>query len=232
MLVVPKLELTGGACARVGDAGAFGSDEPLTVMHAWAAEGFARLQVVDRDALAGRGSNMALIEIIGRDGSIDVDLVIGAESTDQIEACLDAGASRVVLGPRALAEPDWLASVADSFPGALIVETSVRERRVVTRGWVRTLPVDLLDLVDDLAGVPLAGMLVRSLDGAAGDGLELAFLEDVAGACELPVFLEETRPTMNDLRAFEHRGLAGVVVPGVALATLLDARLVASEFGA
>jgi phosphoribosylformimino-5-aminoimidazole carboxamide ribonucleotide (ProFAR) isomerase len=232
MLVVPKLELAGGACAPLGDAGALGSNEPLTVIRAWVAEGFSRLQVVDRDALAGRGSNMRLIEVIGRDGSIDLDLVVGADSTEQIEECLEAGASRVVLGPRALAEGDWLASVADSFPGTLMVETSVRERRVVTRGWVRTLAVDLLDLVADLGGVPLAGLLVTSLDGAAGDGLELAFLEDVVDAYELPVFVEETRPTMNDLRAFEHRGLAGVVVPGPTLATLLDARLVASEFGA
>ncbi len=35
---------------------------------------------------------------------------------------------------------------------------------------------------------------------------------------------------MSALRAFEHRGLGGVIVPAVALATALDARAVANEF--
>lgn len=231
MLVVPKLELVNGASARLGDGGGLGSDDPLTAARAWAAEGFSRLQIVDRDSVAGRGSNMGLIEIIGRDHAADFDLVAGSDSSESVEACLEAGASNVVLGPRALAEPDWLASVSETFPGTLVVETRVRERRVVTRGWVRTLPLDLLDLVDELAGLPLAGLLVTSLDGAAGDGLELALLEDVVDACELSVFVEDARPTMGDLRAFEHRGLAGVVIPGPALATSLDARSVANEFG-
>lgn len=230
MLVVPKLELVNGAMMRVPGADALGSDDPLGAVRAWAAEGYSRLQVVDRDAVTGRGSNMGVIEIIGRDHAADFDLVAGADSSESIEACIDAGVSHVVLGPRALSEPDWLASVAETFPGTLIVETSVRERRVVTRGWVRTLPVDLLDLVDELAGIPLASLLVTSRDGAAGDGLELALLEDVVEACEVPVFVEDARPSMSDLRAFEHRGLAGVVVPGPALATSLDARSVSSEF--
>lgn len=231
MLVVPKLELLNGVSARIGDAGALGSDDALIAARAWAAEGFSRLQIVDRDAVSGRGSNLGLIEVIARDRAAELDLVTGADSSESIEGCFDAGASRVVLGPRALAEPEWLASVTQAFPGVLIVETRVRERRVVTRGWVRTLPVDLLDLVDELAGAPLAGVLVTSLDGAAGDGLELALLEDVVDACDVPVFVEDTRPTINDLRAFEHRGLGGVVVPASVLATSLDARSVANEFG-
>jgi phosphoribosylformimino-5-aminoimidazole carboxamide ribotide isomerase len=231
MLVVPKLELVNGATPRLGDAGALGSEDPLTAARAWAAEGFSRLQIVDRDAVTGRGSNLGLIEIIGRDHAAEFDVVAGTDSSESIEACIDAGANRVVLGPRALAEPDWLASVVETFPGTLIVGTSVRERRVVTRGWVRTLPIDLLDLADELAGVPLAGLLVTALDRAGDNGLELALLEDVVEACELPVFVEDAQLSRSDLRAFENRGLAGVVVPAFALATSLDARGVANEFG-
>jgi phosphoribosylformimino-5-aminoimidazole carboxamide ribotide isomerase len=228
MLVIPKLELLGGGFARAGAAGALASDDPLAVTRAWVAEGFSRLQVVDRDALAGRGSNMALVETIGRDTGVEVDLSAGSESTERIEACFEAGASRVVLGPRALAEEEWLHATAEAFPGTLLVETHVRERRVVTRGWVRTLAVDLLDLVENLVDVPVAGLLVTA---PAGSSLELALLEDVVDACSFPVLVEDAHPTMSALRAFEHRGLGGVVVPGAALATALDSRSVASEFG-
>lgn len=228
MLVIPKLELLGGSSTRSDGTGAFGSADPLVAARALAAEGFSRVQVVDRDALAGRRPNLDLIEAISRDRGLEVDLSAGSESAEQIESCLDAGSSRVVLGGRALAEEDWLRDSAAAFPGALIVETNVRERRVVTRGWVRTLAVDLLDLVENLAGVPVAAVL---LTAPAGSGLELALLEDVVGACSFPVLLEDAQPTMKALHAFEHRGLGGVVVPSGALATALDPRSIAGEFG-
>jgi phosphoribosylformimino-5-aminoimidazole carboxamide ribotide isomerase len=230
MIVIPKLELLGGAQAHHGVAGPMVSHDPVGTARAWAAAGFSRLHVVDSDAVAGRGSNARQVEAIARDSGLEVQVASGSESTDQIEACLDAGATRVVLGPRALAELDWLGSTAETFPGALIVETTVRERRVVTRGWVRTLPVDLLDLVEDLGGIPLAALFVTSLDGADGGGLELALLEDVVGACAFPVLAEDDRPTMSGLYALEHRGLGAVVIPDSAFATELDPRSVAAEF--
>jgi phosphoribosylformimino-5-aminoimidazole carboxamide ribotide isomerase len=171
---------------------------------------------------------MGLVEAICRDVGVDVDVSAGSNAADQIEGCIDAGATRVVLGARALTEEDWLQSVAEAFPGALIVETTVRERRVVTRGWVRILPIDLLDIADDLAGIPVAGLLVTP---AAGSEPELALLEDLVEACAFPVLIEDSHPTLSAFRAFEHRGLGAVVIPGAELATALDPRSVGNEFG-
>ncbi len=231
MLVIPRLEVLGGRCARTGDARSSKSDDALNVARWWTTEGFSRLQFVDRDAQAGRRPNLSLLEDVARDMGVEVDISAASESAEQIESCLDAGAGRVILGPRAVAEFDWLASAANTFPGALIVETSINARRAVMRGWVRSLPIDLLDLVEELAGVPLGGLFITSREGARADGLELALLEDVVEACGFPVLVEDTQPTDARLRAFENRGLAGVVIPGDALATVLDARSVANEFG-
>lgn len=222
MLVIPKIELVSGAL--VGDA-----PEQARGSRGWSELGFSRLHLVDRDGIAGGSRNGSLIETLARDGGLEVDLAAGDESLERLEESLELGATRVVVGPRGLAELDWLATAADNFPGSLMLESSVRERRVVTRGWVRTLPIDLLDLVDELAGVPLAGLLITTPE-AGGNGVELGLLEDVADACECPVLVEEAHPTMADLYAFENRGLAGVVIPARALAEELDARAVAREF--
>ena len=222
MLVIPKIELAGGAVA--GSAA-----EQARGRRAWSDFGYSRVHVIDRDAIAGGPNNGSLIDSLARDSELEVDLAAGDESTERIEASLELGATRVVVGPRGLAELDWLAVVADSFPGALLLESSVRERRVVTRGWVRTLPIDLLDLVDDLAAVPLAGLLITSPESEE-HGFELGLLEDVAAACECPVFVEQPRPTMAELYALENRGLAGVVIPARAFVEQLDARSVAREF--
>ena len=222
MLVIPKIELASGILA--GNA-----PEQTPGPRGWNELGYSRLQLVDRDAVAGDSSNGSFIESLTRDAGLEVDLAAGDESLERLEASLELGATRVIVGPRGLAELDWLAAAADNFPGSLMLESSVRERRVVTRGWVRTLPIDLLDLVDELAGVPLAGLLITTPDARA-DGVELGLLEDVADASECPVFVEEARPTMANLYAFENRGLAGVVIPARAFVEELDARSVAREF--
>jgi phosphoribosylformimino-5-aminoimidazole carboxamide ribotide isomerase len=226
MLVIPRLELFGGTRARGDSASVLRSDDALAAARAWAAEGYPRVQVVERDR-RGRGSNLSLVENLARDGGVEIDVSAGADSMDQIESWIDAGASRVILGARALAEDDWLRSTAETFPNALIVDTNGRELREMTRGWVRTRSIDVRDLADDLDGLPIAGLIVAA---PAGSAPTLGLLEDVAELCSFPVLTEELHPTMSALRAFEHRGLGGVVVPAAALATALDPRAVANEF--
>jgi len=226
MLVIPRLELLGGTSARGKFDGVLRSDDAVVAARAWAAEGYSRLQVVERDS-RGRGSNLSVVENIARDGGVEIDVSAGADSMDQIESWIDAGASRVILGARALAEEDWLRSTAETFPNALIVDTNGRERRETTRGWVRTRSIDLRDLADDLDGLPIAGLIIAA---PARSAPELGLVEDVAEVCSFPVLMEELHPTMSALRAFEHRGVGGVVVPAAALATALDPRAVANEF--
>jgi phosphoribosylformimino-5-aminoimidazole carboxamide ribotide isomerase len=62
-------------------------------------------------------------------------------------------------------------------------------------------------------------------------GTDLPLMEDVAELSNFPVYASGGVTTMQDLRALEHRGLAGVVI-GMALYTgALDPLVVASEFG-
>lgn len=234
MIAIPTVDLQNGACAKpIGPSTSdFPTGDPLSVVRALAALGFHRVQINDRDAESGPGSNTALVEDIVRDGAADIQVAAGVQSLDQIERLSDAGACRIILAPRALDEPEWLMHVADLFPGLLIVATDVRERRVVTRGWVHGLPLDILDLAEDLSGIPLGGLLVSSdhRDGQHTSG-DLALLEDVAEACEFPVIAAGGVATMDDLRALEHRGIAGAVLGSVLYSGALELRAVAREFG-
>ena len=155
-------------------------------------------------------------------------------STSDIEQLLRAGADAIVVGDRALEEPDWLAHLADLYPETIAVATDVRDRRVARRGWVRTLPVDILDLVDELNALPLRELIVsiRALD-AEMRFEELSLLEDVADRSRCPVFASGGITSIHDLRALEHRGLAGAVIEAEKLlGGAIDGREVAREFGA
>ena len=137
----------------------------------------------------------------------------------------------MVVGTRAIEDPDWLREIAEANPGAIVLAADVRDRRVVTHGWTRELPRNILDLIDELSGVPLGGLLVTAVhrEGQMA-GTDLPLMEDVAEASEWPVLASGGISSMNDLRALEERGLAGAVL-GMALYTgALDPRILAEEF--
>jgi phosphoribosylformimino-5-aminoimidazole carboxamide ribotide isomerase len=234
MIVLPTVEIRNGACTSAPGAEArfrLSAEDPTSVARAWATEGFSTLHVVDADAVAGIGSNAELIDAILRDGEIDVQANGGVQTDDAIHRLIDAGAARIVLGTRAVAEVDWLSSLADQNPGQLVVEITLRERRVVARGWVRSLPRDVFDVVEELDQLPLAGLLLSDVvDATSRNASELSLLEDLIEACDVPIMASGGVASMNDLRALEHRGVRAAVLGGVLSLDALDARAVAREF--
>lgn len=237
MIAIPSVELRHGLCVQpsIGSntgAAAAPVGEPIGVVRGWANLGFRRAFIVDGDALAGTGSNASLVEDILRDGALDLDVSSAASSSDEIERLVDAGALRVVLGPRALNEPEWLASTCALYPGMLVVSTDVRERRVVTRGWVRSFPHDILDVADELAGLPLGGLLISSASGdGSRSGADLALIEDVVEACDFPLIIAGGVDSMNDIRALENRGVSAVILGDALYNGTIDAHSAAMEFG-
>ena len=235
MIAIPAVDLRGGSCVQLV-GGAYEQErvrleDPASVARSWAWHGFRRLHLVDLDAATGRGSNEELVREILGDHSLEVQVGGGVRSGETIERLLADGAQRVVVGTRALEEMEWLAEMTSLFPNELIVAADVRDRRVVTRGWSRTLPRDIMDAVAELNALSLAGILVTAVhrEGRLG-GTDLPLMEDVAELSEAPVIASGGVTTMDDLRALADRGIAGVVI-GMALYTgALDPRLVAEEF--
>jgi phosphoribosylformimino-5-aminoimidazole carboxamide ribotide isomerase len=209
-------------------------DDPLAAAREWARLGFRRLHVVDLDAATGRGSNAAVVEELVRHGGFDaVQVGGGVRDDDALErVLLDVGAAAAVVGTRGLEDPDWLAEAAARYPGRVVLAADVRERRVVTRGWARTLPRLVTDVVEELAGLPLAGLLVTAVHKEGQmQGVDLALVEDVVEVAHVPVYASGGVGSVRDLHNLADRGAAGAVV-GMALYTgALDARRVAEEFG-
>ena len=237
MIVLPAVDLREGACVQLV-GGAYADervrlDDPLAAAREWARLGFRRLHVVDLDAATGRGSNADLVEEIVRHAGFDaVQVGGGVRDDDAVRRVLDMGATAAVVGTRALEDPEWLAEAAAEFPGALVLAADVRERRVVTRGWAHALPRHVEDVLDDVAGLPLAGLLVTAvhMEGQM-QGVDLALMEDVVERATVPVYASGGVGSVQDLRNLDDRGVAGAVV-GMALYTgALDARRVADEFG-
>ena len=236
MIAIPAVDLRDGACVQLV-GGSFAQERvrlenPVDVARSWEHYGFRRLHVVDLDAATGHGSNITVVRSLLLDSGVPIQVGGGVRSSELVQELLDAGAQNVIVGTRAIEDPEWLTELAARHPGEIIVACDVRERRVTTRGWAHTLPVDILDVVSELNSLPLAGLLVTAVHREGQmQGTDLPLMEDVAESSHFPVYASGGVATMQDMRALEHRGLAGVVI-GMALYTgALDPVVLAGEFG-
>jgi phosphoribosylformimino-5-aminoimidazole carboxamide ribotide isomerase len=237
MIVIPAIDLRDGACVQLV-GGEYAAErirlpDPIAVALDWEAKGFQALHIVDLDAATGRGNNRRTIEQLLDRTDLTVQVGGGVRDRDAIAWLIDAGATYVVVGTRALEDEEWLSEMADEFPAQLVVAADVRERRIVTRGWTTTMPLDIDDAIERLSTLPLAGVLVTAVhkEGLM-QGADLALMEEVAESTALPVIASGGITTDVDLRMLADRGVAAAVL-GMALYTgTLDARAIAEEFRA
>jgi phosphoribosylformimino-5-aminoimidazole carboxamide ribotide isomerase len=233
MIVIPAIDVRAGRCVQAGEPAAhaafFTSDDPVEIARHWDRLGFRRLHVMDRDGSARRAApNDAVAELLA-DAPLVIQVGGAISSGDQVEQLVGDGAAFVVLGQRAIAEPDWLEGTASAFPQQLIAAARLHERMVDADGGARRRLVT--DFVEGLASVPLAGLLLApdlEADGVADDYLPI--LEDVVEASAHPVLVAGGFYTVAALRALQDRGVNGVIIGSALYSGQLDPRRIAEEF--
>ncbi len=235
MLAIPAIDLRDRHCVQlVGgdyDDEALRLDDPVAVARRWAAVGFARLHVVDLDAATGRGDNRDLVRDLLRQVTLPIQVGGGVRDEDALGSLLDDGADQVIVGTRGIEDPEWLREQSALAPGRIIVAADVRDRVIVAKGWTARTTLRLGDLIAELAGAPLAGLLVTAVHKEGKmEGTDLPLIEQAVLESPWPVIASGGIGSMQDLRNLEDRGVHATVL-GMGLYTeALDARAVAEEF--
>src|SRR5437660_1623037 len=116
MQIWPAIDLRGGKCVRLrhGDyqrETVYG-DDPGQMAQRWVGEGASCLHLVDLDgARDGSSANLKAVEAILAAVNVPCELGGGIRDEAAIERFLGWGLSRLVIGTRALREPDWFRAV-------------------------------------------------------------------------------------------------------------------------
>jgi phosphoribosylformimino-5-aminoimidazole carboxamide ribotide isomerase len=235
LIAIPAIDLRESACVQLAgdsyDSELIRIPDPVGVAIAWRQYGFQQLHVIDLDAVGGRGSNGDEIRAILSATDAEVQVGGGIRTKEGVQLLLADGAQRVLIGTRALEDPEWLAETTSLFPGAVIVAADVRERRVLSHGWTRTHSKLVLDLIEELNDLPLAGVMVTAVHKeSAMQGTDLPLMEDVAEVAEFPVYASGGLGTINHLRSLADCGVAAAIIGMALYSGGMDPRVVAEEF--
>jgi phosphoribosylformimino-5-aminoimidazole carboxamide ribotide isomerase len=206
MILYPAIDIKAGHCVRLmrGDMSAvtvYNTDPRAQAIY-FERLGFEWLHVVDLDgALTGTAVNKSAIEGILASVRIPVQLGGGIRDLATIDAWLQAGASRIVLGTAALRDPEFVRIACRTYPGAIAVGIDARKGRVAVEGWVAESDMQAVELAKRFEDSGVAAIIHTDIDrDGALTGLNLDGTLDLAHAVSLPVIASGGLAALDDIR--------------------------------
>lgn len=159
--IIPAIDLLDGAVVRLRqgkrDAVTVYSRDPVAFARQFEQAGARRLHVVDLNgAFDGASGHGPLIEAICASTAMRVDVGGGVRSVNAARRLWDLGAAEVVVGTRALSDPELLDALVAERPDGLVVGIDAKDGLVATHGWVQASEARAVDFARELAarGVP------------------------------------------------------------------------------
>ena len=221
MILYPAIDLKDGQCVRVvhGDfatATVF-NENPADQAAQFVKSGFDWLHVVDLNgAIEGASRNAEAVEAILSAVSVPVQLGGGIRTLEAVEAWIEAGVSRVILGTVAVRDPELVKRAAREWPEQIAVAVDVRDGKVAVDGWTGASDLDPISLSKRFEDAGVAALIVTDIsrDGAM-TGVNVEGVGAVADAVAIPVIASGGVASVDDIRRLQAR--AGAPIAGAIL---------------
>ena len=191
MLVIPAIDLRDGRCVRLRQ-GRYEDetvyfDDPVRMAKLWRVMNAKVLHLVDLDAarttVEGDDHNREVIAEVARTLDVPVQVGGGVRTLEHVQAMLDLGVYRVVLGTAAVRDPDLVSRAVERFgAGRIVVGIDAKDGEVRTEGWEAGSGVGAVELAVDMEarGVRRFVYTDISRDGTL-EGPNVAAYREMAG---------------------------------------------------
>ena len=229
----PAIDLKDGQCVRLlrgeMDQATVFSDSPADQAKAFREAGFTHLHVVDLNgAFEGKAVNRDAVEAILKATDAPVQLGGGIRTRAQIDAWLEAGISRVILGTAALRDPELVKEAARALPGQVVVGIDAKHGMVAVEGWAETSDIKATELAKAFEGCGVAAIVATDIgrDGLK-TGVNVPFTAELANTVSIPIIASGGVASVEDIRALI---VADAPIAGSILGrALYDGDIVAGE---
>lgn len=201
MILYPMIELQNGRPVSLFrgdfDEPQIWHVDPVARARDFAKSGAEWIHVTDMDAVAGTGNNNQILEDLILQAGPPIQMGGGFRSMDAIEAWINKGVGRIVLGTIAVSQPQLVKQAAERWPDQIVLAVDVWQGHVMSHGWKETSSFTPVDFVKEFDDDPLAAVIVTDIHADIGEAEEpLALVTEVAQASNKQVI---SRGLVRDL---------------------------------
>ncbi|MEM1047033.1 MAG: 1-(5-phosphoribosyl)-5-[(5-phosphoribosylamino)methylideneamino]imidazole-4-carboxamide isomerase [Pseudomonadota bacterium] len=234
MILYPAIDLKDGECVRLikgdMDAATVFNTSPGDQAGQFERQGFEYLHVVDLNgAFAGQSVNGSAVDSILKSVSIPIQLGGGLRDMAGIEAWLDKGIARVILGTAAVRDPQLVHRACQAFPQRIAVGIDARGGRVAVEGWAETSDLAAAELARRFEDAGVAALIYTDIDrDGVLAGLNIEATLDLARSVAIPVIASGGLASLADVERLLQPD-AEILNGAISGRALYDGRLDAAE---
>ena len=207
MILIPAIDIKSGRCVRLRQ-GDFSketvfSNDPLAIAKKWIDQGAKRLHIVDLDgAVNGKPVNKNTITDIAKEFP-DVSIQVGGGVRDEqtIESYLDIGVEFVIVGTRAVNEPQFVKNLCHKYKGHIMIGLDAKNGKIAIDGWSTFSKNDVVDFAKEFEDSGVVAIIYTDIarDGMLS-GTNVEATAKLATAVSTPIIASGGIRDLEDIR--------------------------------
>ncbi len=218
MEIYPAIDIKDGKVVRLTngdyDRMTVYSDDPGSIAESFLAMGAKNLHTVDLDgAKDGTLSNFDTIRKLTESGRLFVEVGGGIRDESRINAYLEAGAKRVILGSVAVENPTFVGEMVQKYGKSIAVGVDASDGKVAIHGWKTVTELDSLDFCRKMRDMGVSTVIYTDIskDGTLS-GTNLAIYEKLAEIDGLQIIASGGITYEKEITTLTKMGIYGAIL--------------------
>ncbi len=219
MKLYPAIDIRNGQCVRLRQ-GQFHDVEvyshvPANIAKQWERQGANYIHIVDLDgALAGHSMNDEVIKDIVQTVSVPIQVGGGIRTIQDIEHKLNLGVSRVIIGTKAVENPQFIKEIISTFgTDKIVVGIDAKNGMVAIEGWERVSNYHAVSLALEMKDMGVSTIVYTDIskDGML-QGPNIEHTKEMVDLTGLNIIASGGVSSMKDLEALDEIKVSGAII--------------------
>ena len=218
MILYPAIDMKDGKCVRLKqgkfDEVTVFEEDTLKVAKKWETLGAQFIHLVDLDgALLGASKNHEKILAIAQEVSVPVQVGGGIRTIETVEAYIDGGVSRVILGTAAVKDQAFVKQAVQRYGKKVAVGIDAKDGFVATDGWEQVSENTAVSLAHKMERIGVETIIYTDI---ATDGMlkgpNVAAMAEMAKSVAVNIIASGGVTTVEDIVRLKEAGLSGAII--------------------
>lgn len=220
--VFPAVDILEGKCVRLlkGDYNFISTyyEDPVEPALMWEKAGSDWLHIIDLDgAKTGEPVNINLIKKMIEKTNLKIQIGGGIRSLETAKTYIDAGVTRVIIGSKALAQPEFAGELVKALgKDKIVVSVDGKDNKALSEGWLEDSGKTLIQITQELVDQGVENFIFTDTDKDGtllGPNLEMALtLAEITPKGIIVAGGIGSEKHVLDVAAKANEGLMGTVI--------------------
>ena len=190
------------------------SENPIDVARDFEAKGAKFIHMVDLEgAKDGTTPNLSIVADIANKTSLFVEIGGGIRSMETIDRYISAGLDRVILGTKAVEDPDFAKKAVEKYGEKIAIGVDIKDGFVAVNGWTEKSNLDAFEFCKQMQDIGIKTLICTDIskDGAM-KGTNHELYSQLSSVLEMNIIASGGVSTMDDVKRLAEKNIHGAII--------------------